>query len=154
MWSVLYLDAINLSIESGGRIAGYITKRYGEEFEGFESEDVEQADNTYIYHLLALDDAVEQGSDLQVSDIESESDRESETESSDDDDIVLADYNRWTENSRDINVPAFSGPQPGPTQTLEADKNELDFLNLLFPRGVILEDFQGNKRLFSTLHQG
>lgn len=37
-------------------------------------------------------------SDLEVSDIESESDRESETESSEDDDIVLADYNRWTEN--------------------------------------------------------
>lgn len=33
----------------------------------------------------------------------------------------------------DINVPAFNGPQPGPTQTLEADKNEIDFLNLLFP---------------------
>lgn len=32
----------------------------------------------------------------------------------------------------DINVPAFNGPQPGPTQTLEADKNEIDFLNLLF----------------------
>lgn len=67
----------------------------GEEFEGFKLEDVEKADNTYVYHLLALDDAVEQGSDLEVSDIESESDRESETESSDDDDIVLADYNRW-----------------------------------------------------------
>lgn len=105
----------------------------GEEFEGFELEDVEKADNTYVYHLLALDDAVEQGSDLEVSDIESESDRESETESSDDDDIVLADYNRWTENLRDINVPAFNGPQPGPTQTLEADRNEIDFLNLLFP---------------------
>lgn len=113
----------------------------GEEFEGFELADVEKADNTYVYQMLALDDAVEQGSDLEVSDIESESDRESDTESSDDDDIVLADYNRWTENLRDINVPAFNGPQPGPTQTLEADRNEIDFLNLF-------------KRLCSTLHQG
>lgn len=100
----------------------------GEKFEGFELEDVEKAGDTYVYHLLALDDALEQGSDLEVLDIESESDHESETESSDDDDIVLADYNRWTDNIRDINIPAFIGPQPGPTQILQADKNELDFL--------------------------
>lgn len=85
---------LNLSIENGGRIAGNITIRQWRRI--FTLEDVEKADNTYVYHLLALDDAIEQGSDLEVSDIESESDRESETESSDDDDIVLADYNRWT----------------------------------------------------------
>lgn len=115
----------------------------GEKFEGFELEDVEKAEDTYVYHLLALDDALEQGSDLEVLDIESESDHESETESSDDDDIVLADYNRWTDNIRDINIPAFIGPQPGPTQILQADKNELDFLNLLFPEelySLILEE--------------
>ena len=54
---------------------------------------MERAQDTYVYHLLALDDALEQGSDLKVSDIESQSDHESETESGDDDDIVLADYN-------------------------------------------------------------
>lgn len=81
-----------------------------------------------------MDDAEnEQGSNLNVSDIELESDQESETKSSDSDDIVLADYNRSTDNVRDINIFAFSGPQPGPTQTLEANKKELDFLNLLFP---------------------
>lgn len=31
----------------------------GKEFEGFKLEDVEKADNTYVYHLLALDDAVD-----------------------------------------------------------------------------------------------
>lgn len=39
----------------------------------------------------------------------------------------------------DINVPAFNGPQPGPTQTLEADKNEKDFLNLLFSEELYLK---------------
>lgn len=116
----------------------------GEEYEGFELEDVEKAEDTYVYHLLALDDALEQGSDLKVSDIESESDHESETESSDDDDdIVLADYNCWTDNIGDINIPAFIGPQPGPTQILKANKNKLDFLNLLFPEelySLILEE--------------
>lgn len=75
-----------------------------EEFKGFELEDVEKAYNTYVYHLPALDDAVEQGSNLKVSDIESESDHESETEStgSDDDDIVLADYYHWIDNILDI----------------------------------------------------
>lgn len=53
----------------------------GKDLEVFKLEDVEKADNTYVYHLLALDDADEQGSDLEVSDFESESDRESETES-------------------------------------------------------------------------
>lgn len=104
-----------------------------EDFEGFKLEDVEKAEDKYVYHLLNLDDALEKGSDLEVSDIESESDPESETESSDDDEIALADYNRWTDNIRDINIPAFRGPQPGPTQILETDKKELDFLNLLFP---------------------
>lgn len=60
--------------------------------------------NTYVYHLPALDDAVKQGSNLKVSDIESESDHESETEStgSDDDDIVLADHYHWIDNILDI----------------------------------------------------
>lgn len=87
-----------------------------------------------------MDDAEnEQGSNLNVSDIELESDQESETKSSDSDDIVLADCNRSTDNVRDINIFAFSGPQPGPTQTLEANKKELDFLNLLFPEKSYLK---------------
>lgn len=56
-----------------------------EDFEGFKLEDVEKAEDKYVYHLLNLDDALEKGSDLEVSDIESESDPESETESLHDD---------------------------------------------------------------------
>lgn len=102
----------------------------GKEFEGFTLRDIEEAETKYVAHLLELDDAETAGSDLEISDIDSESDEESE---SSDDDVVLADYNRWSDNLRQINVPAFTGPQPGPTSELQEFKKEIDFLNLVFP---------------------
>ena len=90
---------------------------------------MEKAEDTYVYHLLALDDALEQGSDLKVSDIESESDHESETESSDDDRLQSLDRQYTGYKHSCIHwTTAWTH-----TLILQANKNELDFLNLLFP---------------------
>ena len=46
---------------------------------------------------------------------------------------AVAAASRWTRTLTDVQKSPFSGPTPGPTVTLEEDKNELDFLNLFFP---------------------
>jgi hypothetical protein len=50
----------------------------GEGFEGFELQDVDKAEDNYVYHLLNLYDTLEKGSDLEVSDIESDTESESD----------------------------------------------------------------------------
>lgn len=73
-----------------------------------------------------------------MSDLSADSAGESESESSDND-VVLNDYGRWSDNLRETTLPAFIGSNPGPVNILEGEKREIDFLNLVFPEELYVK---------------
>ena len=98
------------------------------DFEGFLPEDIIEPSNDDI--------DIEDFEDFEVTD-----DEEDPPGATTDEDAAAGA--RWTAQLTAVNKVAFSGPTPGPTVQLDGQKNELDFLNLLFPEecySIIVEE--------------
>lgn len=100
------------------------------EFEGFGPEVVEAA-RKELLELVEVNP--EDISDVDISDI---SDIETESESENDDNPLEENENgdrrAWREMLQNVDLEDFTGT-PGPTRTLDATAEEIDFFNLMFP---------------------
>lgn len=95
------------------------------DFEGFTAEDVERA--------IQRGGELNQGdlSDISFSDFSSEE----EDECTQSDDEPEEEIENWSENLSAITIPDFS-ETVGPTTVLDGEKNELDFLSLIFTPAI------------------
>ncbi|KAK3107853.1 hypothetical protein FSP39_023451 [Pinctada imbricata] len=116
------------------------------EFEGFELRDVEEAEQRYLSKLIELDDL---DSDIDISDVSDVEDEVNNDSESSDDETVLADLARWTENVRPTRIKDFTGPTPGPTSTMDEDKIEYDFFNLIWPE-IIFEEIAKETNAYAS----
>ena len=109
-----------------------------DEFEGFTASDFMLALRKQKAELvevsmdelsdISFDESESEGSET---DSDTEIDNSSESSSSDDEQLPEGDV-KWRERLSAITIPAFTSRE-GPSRELEADANEKDFLNLLFP---------------------
>jgi len=74
------------------------------EFAGFEIRDVNAAEEKYLQRMEAL---VDIDSDENSDDFDS------------DDDVALAEFAKWSEHLRPVEIKDFTGPNPGPSTTME-----------------------------------
>ena len=107
------------------------------DFDGFEDRDIIETEN----RLLELNEGGSDFSDIEFSDLE-EGD---ETESEDDqgppnppqqNGNLQERAPQWTATLTHVDKRDFRGPSPGPTKTLSAEKEELDFFSLFFPEEI------------------
>ena len=109
-----------------------------DEFEGFTASDFMLALRKQKAELVEV--SMDELSDISFDESESESsktdsdteiDNSSESSSSDDEQLPEGGV-KWRERLSAIRIPAFTSRE-GPSRELEAEANEKDFLNLLFP---------------------
>ncbi|CAC5420393.1 unnamed protein product [Mytilus coruscus] len=123
----------NLLLNNGADVSASSDE---DEFEGFTPEDVIQS--------IEKGAQLQQINDDELSDIsfdEGDED-ESQSESGSDD-----SEDEWTDALSQIDLPVFT-ESVGPTTAMTADRNELDFLNLMFPT-VIFEILVAQTNLYA-----
>jgi hypothetical protein len=116
------------------------------EFVGFEIRDVNAAEEKYLQRMEAL---VDIDSDIEFSDIDSD---ENSDDFDSDDDVALAQFTRWSEHLRPVEMKDFTGPNPGPSTIMEKEKTEQDFFHLIFPEMLYGDIATQDKCIRYTVH--